>query len=224
MKKELELEMMKANLLNTHELLNLLHNQRHSYVGHIQAISAMAFLEEYDSLGEYVKGISKEYRLTSEILRVGNPALTALINTKKEIAQERGIAFEVECKHKIDRITIESWDLSNLLSNLLENAIEAAVESNEKPPSIKMTIAYSDQVYKFDIENTGQIKYDIVNTILEPGITSKGSIGRGYGLYICKKILDKYNGILTFNNTQNSTVVFTICLPGEDSVYDKKVS
>jgi len=220
-KKETELQLLKNSMKNTEELLSLLRSQRHDYLGHIQAIGALLYLKEYDELSEYISGISKEYRFTNEIIRLGHPILTALINTKKGIIEEKGIAFHVKCKHRVLVLDMNSWELSSLISNLIENAIEAAM-TTEGDRWIKFTVDYCSNNYIFEIENTGQIRQDILEDILKPGVSSKSSVGRGYGLFIVKNILNNYNGTVSFQNTKQNSVKFTIILPGEDIVYDKK--
>lgn len=220
-KKEAELDLIKSNMKNTEELLNLLNSQRHDCLRHIQAIGALLYLKEYDELDEYIEGISKEYRSTSEIIRLGHPTLTALINTKKRIVEEKGILFHIKCKHKVSVLKISSWELSSLISNLLENAIEAAMAS-EGDRWIKFTVDYYEGNYIFEIENTGQIKENIWENIFKPGISSKNSAERGYGLFIVKTIVERYGGTIHFENTKQNSVKFMITLPGEDIAYDKK--
>jgi sensor histidine kinase regulating citrate/malate metabolism len=94
--KEIENKLLKNTLSNTESLLTLFRSQRHSYINHIQTIKSMLYLEEYSDLMDYLEGISEEYRNVSELIRVGNPALTALLNIKKEIAEKKGIQLYIE--------------------------------------------------------------------------------------------------------------------------------
>jgi two-component system sensor histidine kinase AgrC len=220
-KRETELKLIKNNVKNTEEILILFHSQRHDYLGHIQAIGALAYLKEYDELSEYVQGISKEYRFSSEMIRLENPTLTALINIKKEIAEANGLLFHVKCKNKVSRLEMNPWELSSLISNLIENAIESSMIS-EGTGWIKFIVDYRDNNYIFEIENTGQIEESILENIFEPGISSKNSVARGYGLFIVRNIVHKYNGTVSFENTKQNSVKFTVTLPGEDNIYDKK--
>lgn len=222
-KKEAEFKLIKANMENTEELINLLHSQRHEYLTHIQSIGALVYLEEYDELSKYLKGISKEYRFNSEIIRLGHPALTALINAKREIAREKGVFFYIKSRQKLDITPIASWDLCILFSNIVENAIEA-VSITKGKKWIKLIIDYCDDSFIFEIENTGQIQENIMKNLFEQGNTSKSSAGRGYGLYISKRILDKYEGAIEIKNTDSGTVVCTITLPGEVGNYSEEVS
>ncbi|NLK71795.1 MAG: GHKL domain-containing protein [Clostridiales bacterium] len=220
-KKETELELLKSNMKNTEDLLNLLRTQRHDYLGHIQAIESLVILNEYQELAEYIKGIGKEYRITNEMIRLGNPILTAIINTKKEIAEKKGISFHVKCKNKVSLHGINSWELSSVISNLIENAIEEAAKSEDEK-WIKINISYTHHIFTFNIENTGKIDEHVLGHIFEPGISTKSATGRGYGLYIVKNIVEKYNGTVEYEITENGTVKFKVVLPSEEESYGKK--
>lgn len=59
-------------------------------------------------------------------------------------------------------------------------------------------------------------------TLLQAGTSTKDSVARGYGLHICKKILDKYGGSIGFKNTTKNTVIFTVRLSKGEENYDTK--
>lgn len=222
-KKEAEFKLIKANMNSTEELINLLNSQRLEYLTHIQSIGALVYLEEYEELSKYLKGISKNYRFNGGIIRIGHPALTALINAKREIAREKNIFFYTRIKQKLNCMNIPSWDLCILFSNLIENAIEAA-SMTEGKKWMKVVIDYYNNNFVFEIENTGQMENNIMKNLFKQGNTSKSSSGRGYGLYISKKILDKYNGSIDIKNTDIGTVLCTLTLPREAGNYNEEVS
>lgn len=222
-KKEAEFKLIKANMKNTEELINLLHSQRLEYLTHIQSIGALVYLEEYEELSKYLKGISKNYRFNGGIISAGHPALTALINAKREIAREKNIFFYTRIKQKLNCMNIPSWDLCILFSNLIENAIEAA-SMTEGKKWMKVVIDYYNNNFVFEIENTGQMENNIMKNLFKQGNTSKASSGRGYGLYISKKILDKYDGSIDIKNTDIGTVLCTVTLPREVGNYNEEVS
>lgn len=220
-KKEMELELLKFNMKNTEDLLNLLRAQRHEYLNHIQSIESLVILKEYEELNDYIKGISKEYRITNEMIRLGNPILTAVINTKKEIAEKKGILFHVKCKSKVSLHGIPSWELSSLISNLIENAIEE-VSAYEEEKWIKITIAYIKGLFVFEVENKGTINEKVKNNIFEQGISSKSAVGRGYGLFIVKNIVEKHHGTVECTTTERDTVKFKVIIPSEGEEYGEE--
>lgn len=220
--REAELKLLKANMENTEELITILNAHKSDYMTHLQSISALIYLEEYEELSKYLEGITKDYNYSKEIIKFGHPALTALINTKREIAREKGIFFYIKVNCEIDDIEISSWDLCSLVSNVLENAIEAVL-AEEGKKWVKIIVNYNDGSYVFEIENKGHINDAIINKLfVEPGITTKASTGRGYGLYLAKKIVDRYGGAIDTSNTDYGTVISKVWLPGEVRHVDKK--
>lgn len=212
--KEIENKLLKNHLNNTKSLLTLFRTQRHSYINHIQTIKAMIYLEEYDDLIDYLEGVSQEYRSVSELIRVGNPALTALLNIKKEIAEKKGINLYIKCKHKSNFEWIKPWDLCDMVGNLIDNAIEATMFITNSKKWIKVKIDRSENKHVVQIENVGKLDKNIaIADLFKPGISTKSAVGRGYGLHIVKQIVEKYNGTVSIEETENKTVLVTLVLP-----------
>lgn len=209
---QIELSSVKTNIKAMEELLILLRVERHDYISHIQSIQSLLYLEELIELSSYVEGISKQYNMTSQIIRVGHPVLAAILNIKSHEAHEKGIAFYINCKDKVDNIRLNSWELTSVFSNLIGNAIEAAM-IDSKSKWVKLVIHHYDNDYIIKIENPGNINSDIIKSLYDPGVSTKNSTRSGYGLYICKKILYKYNGDIKVKNTNTNTVVVTVTLP-----------
>ncbi|KXG76418.1 Sensor histidine kinase DpiB [Thermotalea metallivorans] len=210
--KQIEINAIRSNLENTEELIHILRSQRHDYIHHIQTLQSMAFLKEYDKLLEYLNGIANNYLHVGQIIRIGNPPLTALLNTKKEMAERNGVNFEIISTCKVDMPHIKSWDLCSIIGNLVDNAIEAALEDKQEP-FVSVCIDQIDAVYRFKIENSGFLAGDAYENFYKPGYTTKESDGRGFGLYIVKKLIEKYNGVIEIDATQYKRISFSIFLP-----------
>lgn len=212
----------KKNLKAIEELLILLRTERHEYLTNIQSIEALIYLEEYKELTDYVRGLSSNYRVNSEIIRIGNPALSALVNTKREEAKEKGIDFYINSKIKIEIVQLNIWELCSIFSNLLQNAIDACETVTDKK-WIRLSIVRDTNNYTVKFENSGQISLDVIDKILKAGITTKNSKARGYGLYICNTILNNYKGTMKYENTIKNTVIFTVEIPREEQYIDTKI-
>nr|WP_222927695.1 hypothetical protein [Biomaibacter acetigenes] len=62
----------------------------------MQTIQSLAFLGKYEELKQYLNKIVGNYRSIEKILRLGDTALTALINVKIEMMRRNNINFEVK--------------------------------------------------------------------------------------------------------------------------------
>lgn len=221
-KKVMELNLLKMHLLQVEELLNTLQAQKHEHSRHIQTIQAMLYLEEADKAAEYIEGIADSYRHTEEIVYVGHPALTVLLNSKRKVAEAKKIDFAFSVKCDIANINVQPWDLCSILGNLLDNALEAALQDHVHR-RVSMEIKYEDANYAIYVYNTGpKIPERAMQRLFTAGYTTKDSEVRGYGLYLVKKLVDRYGGKIDVISGERTT--FIVYLPDRGrGIYDKGI-
>lgn len=215
----------KIKLLRKHieeiESLNLLlRSQKHEYSQHLQYLQSLAYLGKHDELIEYIDAVAKNYRHTETLINTGHPAITTIINTKKSTAESQSIDFAVAIKSDFSQLNIPPWDLNSMLGNLIENAMEAAVY--DKHPRVAVELSYQNNQYVIYIVNNGAtIKNK--DKIFEPGYTTKGSLSRGYGLFLVKQLVEQYGGSITVISNRKTHV--TVQIPdgergsGDDKFY-----
>lgn len=183
-KKVMEFNLLKAHLLQVEDLLNTLQAQKHEHSRHIQTIQAMLYLEEVDKAIEYIEGMAESYRHTEEIVYVGHPALTALLNSKRKVAEAKKIDFAFSVKCDIANIDVKPWDLCSILGNLLDNALEAALQDHIDS-RVAIEIKYENANYVIYVYNTGpKISEMKIQRLFTAGYTTKKSEACGYGLYL----------------------------------------
>lgn len=208
LRKEKELEMIKSDLKNTEALIDLLRKQGHDHINNIQTVTSMLILEEYDVAKEYLQGIANNYRFTGHFLRLGNPSLTALVNTKKELANQKGIEFIIEKYCRVNLKNITPWDLANIVGNLIDNAMEHVLTHKELPQRVTFYLKNRDDLkgYIFRVTNPYQGDEKDLNLFFTQGFSSKESTGRGYGLSIVKDLVEQYKGqIKVYQDGENIT-------------------
>lgn len=197
--------MLKNTLEQVESLVKNLNSQRHDYGKHIQMIQALLGLEKIEEAKEYLDGITESYWPNYEIYYTDNLALTALLNTKKTVAEKQGIEFAFAVKHELANLDIPAWDLCSIIGNLLDNAIEAAI-GDETRPRVAIEITYMDNYYNIYVFNNG-FPIPVGIDIFEPGFTTKGSSGRGYGLYLTEKLIKQYDGEIKVNVLKKGATV-----------------
>ncbi|KAB3532827.1 sensor histidine kinase [Alkaliphilus serpentinus] len=209
--KEKELAIIKTELKTTEALIDLLRQQGHDHINHIQTVTSMLMLEENAVALEYLQGISAGYRFTGHFLRLGNPTLTALINTKKELANKNGIEFVVEkyCRVKLNKI--KPWDISSIIGNLLENSIEYILMNEDLPPKIFFSVENRENMkgYIFRIGNPYKSSGINTDVFFQQGFSTKESTGRGYGLNIVMELIEKYKGTIKITESEGR-ITFTV--------------
>ncbi|OCA86640.1 GHKL domain-containing protein [Pradoshia sp. D12] len=101
--------------------------------------------------------------------------------------------------------------LKQVALNLFVNSIDAL---KNQPPQrvIKVKSTIKNNQLVISLSNNGpMIANDIIESIFEPFFTTK-ELGTGIGLYVCKKIIDSYNGDLLCTSNPEWTE-FSIYLP-----------
>ncbi|SNS57255.1 Sensor_kinase_SpoOB-type, alpha-helical domain [Anaerovirgula multivorans] len=214
MRKKVEANLLKSYLNQIGELMTTLQVQKHEHTRHIQTIQAMLYLDEVGSAKEYIGGVSEKYRYANEIIYVGNPVLTALLNGKRKVAESKSIDFDFAIKCNVSKIKIAPWDLSSILGNLLDNAFEAVIENNgNKKVGLEMKL--EDNKLAIYVYNNGpKISSKEQRLLFKSGYTTKGSMARGYGLFLVKKLVDQYNGTVKIGSEKRT--VFIIYFPIEE--------
>lgn len=219
-KKIEQARILKAHLHTVDELMNTLHAERHEYTRHIQTIQAMLYLGESDKAQEYLDGVAQKYWNDDGIIYIGEPLLTGLINSKRSMAASMGIDFGFAFKCDPTQLPMEPWDLCSVMGNLIDNALEAAILAEDEKKNVGIELKDENNEYVLYVYNTGP-KIKSPEQIFTPGYTSKGSKGRGYGLYIVKQLVEGCGGYVELQTLPRTT--FIIHLPRRDKSDGKKL-
>lgn len=119
----------------------------------------------------------------------------------------------IEFKYNRDEIFInfDKNQYIRIITNLIKNAIQAFSE-NEENKKIEVTLVKENNLINIFIKDNGSgIEADLQDRIFTPKFTTKSS-GMGLGLSIVKKIIDNYNGTITFESEKNKGTTFHITL------------
>lgn len=100
--------------------------------------------------------------------------------------------------------------LRRVLTNLVTNAIQAMPNGGEL--SVKSRVNSQGHI-ALTVKDTGVgIEESIKHQIFTPLFTTK-SRGQGFGLAVCKRVIEAHGGSITFESTQGKGTEFTIELP-----------
>ncbi len=193
-----------------------------------QAIQAMRE-ERHDVLNELTLAMSylevgriQEARQVLEYLSVTlsdrfqtntlpEDAWLTIIRIKGAEASRRGIRFETHVQGSPPARALDKRLLPRIIGNLLDNAFDAA--SEDPKPHVVLIWDQVESQRQLVVKNNGQsIPQQVGSRVFEPGYTTKGNNGRGWGLAICRRMADQLNGRLTYQS-QNGYTVFRLVLP-----------
>ncbi|EKN65491.1 signal transduction histidine kinase [Neobacillus bataviensis LMG 21833] len=103
-------------------------------------------------------------------------------------------------------------EYSQVVLNILTNARDAFVQKDSRNRKLSIKIGEStDYVTAEFIDNAGGIEPVLLKKIFDPYFTTRQN-GTGLGLYITKLILEKMNGTVTVENT-NDGAKFCLSIP-----------
>lgn len=168
----------------------LVHDEKH----------ILSYLKECLEDGEYAEAISfiensqKSMTDKSKTFWTGITTLDFMLNIKKRKMDNLGIQFEL-CAG-VSVIPMEDADFVVLLGNLLDNAIEAVEKCELENRKIWVSIQNINDMFLFKIKNTNKNMPKLSGNRF---VTSKNdSMKHGIGIESAKKIIEKYNGDISF--------------------------
>lgn len=127
---------------------------RHDLNNHFSAILGYANENQYDELKEYVrKLIDMDIKIAGH---TNHPVIDILINTRSELAAEKGIDFETNFIFP-NPLPIDDVDLCILIGNMLDNAFEASAES-ASPRYVNITARVVNSYWTLACRNSVQNK------------------------------------------------------------------
>lgn len=182
---------------------------RHDLKTHLQTMKAHLLLGEYDKLEQYLDELDADLDAVDNIVRTGNVAVDALLNSKLSLARAKGI--QVEAKAMVpSTLSLSEVDLGILIGNLMDNAVEACLRIAEE----------KDRILRVYIDVLkGQLYIYVMNSVegrpRRAGrlyLSSKDSHNHGYGLVRMDKVVEKYHGFLDRQN-EEGVFVTEVLLP-----------
>jgi PAS domain S-box-containing protein len=153
-----------------------------------------------NDLLDYAKNVHLELEVTS----VGNVLINALVMVKIPENVKVINAISEEFTIKIDKNKIE-----RVFINLIKNSIDAM----PKGGTITLSCIQKDGNVEITFADTGEgIPEEIMPKIFSPLFTTKAQ-GMGFGLSICKRMVEAHGGTIKVKTEKGKGTVFTVTLP-----------
>jgi len=164
---------------------------------------ADTIIEDFLSLSRNKARTVKEEQI-NDIIHSFYPLLLAGAVNKR-------ITIEIELQPNLPRIHANKTEITQLVLNLVRNSIEVMNASGKV--IISTHWVKNEEYLTLVISDTGcGIAEEDFPNIFNAFFTTKAN-GTGLGLSVCKKIVDKHQGKITFNSKLGEGTTFTISLP-----------
>ena len=168
----------------------------HDLKNHILVLKHFKMEGDYEGIDKYIEEIEQNFFDIKRIVWTGNQIADMLLEQKRILAEQEGIAFTIQA------VPVAEWmfddsETCSLLGNLLDNAIEACMRMDYNANKwVSVKIENQKQLLFIKIENS-------INEapVMEKGrpVSVKGDKKRhGYGLKNVERILNKYDGTIAY--------------------------
>lgn len=137
---------------------------------------------------------------------------TQLEETIKDAIKERvttNIKTNINIEENAKTAVIEPTYMKRILGNLVLNAVQAMPNGG----TLTIHAFQEEDSLVVTVEDTGEgIPESIKESMFKPLFTTK-SKGQGFGLAVCKRLVEALGGTITFQSTTGKGTKFTIRLP-----------
>ncbi|MFH0738716.1 MAG: diguanylate cyclase, partial [Candidatus Omnitrophota bacterium] len=185
-------------------------------------------------LGNSKQFLSKELQAKAEELEAlfSEEIVLSRINFVKTMEwivskySDYNATMQIELINRVNSEEVQIWSnkyqLKRLLKNLLANAEEAFIRFealNQEDRLLRIALEAKENHYIIIVSDNGPgIPAALLDKVFEPGVTSKkGSLLSGYGLAICRDIVNKMGGEILVESQEGKGATFIISLPSAKS-------
>ncbi len=195
------------------DLVNTVRGQRHDMLNQLQVIYGLAYQDKNIELKEYLDELIGEVSAYSELLKINNPVISALINAKISQANTRGVEIDVDMQADLARLRERAMDFARILANLIDNAVESVL-NDKVEKRVEISIFKQEHFLVCRVKNASTKSIDTEQIFL-PGFTSKDDHS-GLGLYNCLKLAERLRGKLELRQ-EGGKVIFYFMIPQYDA-------
>lgn len=195
--------------------VSALRAQNHEHMNKLHTIAGLIQLGKKEKALEYVFELTEEQVELTRFLskNINDDSLIGLLIGKVSRGKELGIHVEIDRHSFLGDFPkmMDHHDFVLILGNLIENAFDSFKNINDREKEIYVSIKQTNQVLVLLVEDNGcGIPVEAQETIFEEGYSSKSKTGRGIGLFLVKQIVEKGNGVLHVESTENVGTSFSI--------------
>ncbi|MCA1030278.1 GHKL domain-containing protein [Bacillus timonensis] len=218
------------------------HQERLTILGQMSSTFVHEFRNPLTAVIGFIKLIGNEnpnvkyLDIISQELNQLNYRISQFLHvSKKEIVEKQVVQFSIsELLHEILeflyasildgevdvqldlqsslQISANVEEIRQVFLNIILNSIDALKHDSSQNRKIMISSKNENGVLNLSISNNGPvIPSESLKSIFEPFYTTK-EFGTGIGLFVCKRIIEKYNGTITCQSSDESTT-FNIFIP-----------
>lgn len=192
-------------------------SQRHDFLNHVQTMYALLSNGKHEDQMRYMQELIEEIDEVNDIIRIGQPALAALIQSKIALAMRTKIAFRYEFSG-LDGLSlgVKSVDLVKIIGNLVDNAFDEVNRRSIEERDVSVRGWREANFVHISVKNAVDPTYVIdYSQLFSIGYSTKGdSVHQGLGLPVVKERVEYYRGTIEVK-LEDGYICFLISIPME---------
>ncbi len=224
----IELEKMATRGQMSAEIGHELNNFLGVVAGNLSLLDVQLRRGKYDDLGRYVTAmtetIEKIKRFTGSLMDLKqisskvetlqfDKILREVLDYLKPQRRYSGVTMEVHEFPEDIPFLGDNVQIQQLLYNLFNNAADAVVDQPEKKITVDLSVAAERNEFALEIRDTGVgFQTDLLTKAFKEQFTTKKT-GHGFGLVVCKRIIDNHSGRLTIDSRPDEGTCIRIDFP-----------
>ncbi|MGM0882510.1 MAG: sensor histidine kinase [Bacillota bacterium] len=197
-----------------HDMFTIVRGQRHDFLNHAQVALSLLKLNKLEEANQYINGIQFDIEEVSHLMRIGEPAIVALLQSKLSSCMAHDIKMDINFGDIGKVLGVRSIAIVTIMGNLIDNAIEETKLAAEEYRRIELEGRVNNGVFQFKIINPLSKPLhpaDISNFTKLGFSTKKGD--RGIGLAVVEQKLNLYGGNLSVRLVDGKAISFEISIP-----------
>lgn len=187
------------NISNDRKVREIRHDMKH----HLRVLNEYAQHNNYNEIKEYLSHFANDLDDAANVSNTGNLTIDSLVNFYASKASDKGIDFEYTARVPENfEFNYYDYDINIVLGNIMDNAVKYSTLAKE--PKVKLDIVFRDGALYIVESNTCHKK----NGKNENKTDLNGL--HGYGIINVSRIVEKHNGKVSIEHTDDRYVIKTV--------------
>ncbi|WP_167568839.1 sensor histidine kinase [Brevibacillus migulae] len=206
-------------LNNLDNMFTMIRGQRHDLINHVNTIHYLATYGTREELLQYTEDLTGHVSQVNDIVRIGNPAIAAIVTAKIVEASRNKIHFEHELiGFKDGSLGVKTLDIVRIISNLIDNAFHEVMKLPEQERKVVLKGYTNEDEVHISVSNVcaKAISQEEVQLFFQSGYSTKPSEDgkhSGLGLAIIQSLAGMYKGTVACDISKEQQIEFQVTIP-----------
>ena len=204
-------------LNNLDNMFTMIRGQRHDLINHVNTIHYLATYGTREELLQYTEDLTGHVSQVNDIVRIGNPAIAAIVTAKIVEASRNKIQFEHELLGFRDgSLGVKTLDIVRIISNLIDNAFHEVMKLPEQERKVVLKGYTNEDELHISVSNVcaKAISQQEAQLFFQSGYSTKAD-GKhsGLGLAIIQSLASMYKGSVACDTSKEQHIEIQVTIP-----------